>query len=255
MDMQNLVRHYFFDSAPDCRRRLLDAFRDETEEFATLIEALITLLNRFSSANPVYDKTNPKHVAYGLMTKSANTLGAAFELALSGYMWEPPTLLRAALETHAVAWDVAHNPQRFKAWLSDKKFQSTDSISNVKEVANEIGKLYGLLSSMNVHISPLNSSPAMFKTDDSPKFQLFGLVLPGKELARRSEIYFSLFVAYICLQLTELTFYHYAENLETIEILQGADLARTKVSTRHKKFVDTATEVFRRQAEDPSVCF
>lgn len=253
--MKTTVRKYLYESAPDTRRRLLDAFAEEAEEFVTLVGALISILNRFNAASPTCDASNPKHPAYGLMTKSANTLGAAFELAIAGYMWEPPALMRTALETHAVAWDIVHNPKRFEAWRANKKFQSTDSISNLKEVVNQVGKLYGLLSSMNVHISPLNSSPAMFKTGDEVRFQLFGLVLPGKEFARRSEIYYVLFVTYICLQLTELTFHRYAENLETIELVPGADLARTKTSARHKKFVDAAMDVFRQQAEDPLACF
>jgi len=182
------------------------------------------------------------------MTKGANTLGAAFELSLSGYLWEPPALLRIALETFAVAWDIVHNPKRFQSWLNLKKFESTISISNAKEVSVVIGKLNGLLSKMNVHTNPLNSSPAMFLAEE-PEFQLFGLIHPGKENTRRNVIYLSLFATFICLQLTELTFYQHAEHLETIQILPDRAGAKTRVSEAHKAFVDEMRTVFRLMAE------
>ena len=56
----------------------------------------------------------------------------------------------------------------------------------------------------------------MFQADEL-RFQLFGLIQPGKENSRRNVIYLSLFVTFICLQLTELTFYKYSKSLETIK--------------------------------------
>lgn len=242
--MQKTVAEYFEQSSRDTRSRMAVHYEPEVKEFVRLTSALITLLGRFHAAKPQYDKERPYHAAFGLMTKGANTLGAAFELSLSGYLWEPPALLRVALETFAVAWDIVHNPKRFQTWVVDKKFNSTLSISNAKEVSDVIGKLNGLLSKMSIHISPLNSSPAMFQADQ-PKIQLFGLIQPGKESARRTEIYLSLFVTFICLQLTEITFYQYAECLETIQILPDGTGAQTRVSETHKVFVDEMKSVFR----------
>lgn len=216
--------------------------------FDSSVRSQQTLLERFNAAKPQYEKDSPYHAAFGLMAKGANTLGAAFELALSGYLWEPPALLRVALETFAVAWDMVHNPKRFHAWKVDKKFDSTLSISNAKEVNDAIGKLNGLLSKMNIHISPLNSSPAMFQTDQ-PKFQLFGLIQPGKENIRQPEIYLSLFVTFICLQLTELTYYQYAEHLETIHILPDGTGAQNRISETHIVFVKEMKSVFQLLAE------
>lgn len=246
--MQKTVAEYFELSGRDTRSRMTVHFDPEVKEFVRLISALITLLGRFNVAKPQYDKKSPYHAALGLMTKGANTLGAAFELSLSGYLWEPPALLRVALETFAVAWDIVHNPKRFQTWNVGKKFDSTSSISNAKEVSDAIGNLNGLLSKMNIHISPLNSSPAMFQADQ-PKIQLFGLIQPGKENARQPEIYLSLFVTFICLQLTELTFYQYAECLETIQILPDGAGAQNRVSDTHKVFVNEMESVFRRLAE------
>jgi hypothetical protein len=246
--MSDYVTEYFAKSAADTRARMNVHYKSEVDEFARLITAIISPLQRFSEANPQYDKKLPQHLAYGLMTKGANSLAASFELALSGYMWEPPTLFRVALETFSVGWDIVHNPTRFKSWCEDKKFDSTRSISKAKEVSDVIGKLNGLLSKMNVHINPVNSSPAMFLAD-TPTIQLFGLIVPGKEGARRNEIYLALFVTFICLQLTELSFYQYAESLETIEILPDGSGAKTRVSETHKQFVAEMTSVFQKMAD------
>ena len=248
MAMSDYVTEYFANSAADTRARMNGHYKPEVGEFARLITAIITSLQRFNGANPQFDKSRPLHFAYGLMTRGANTLAAAFELALSGYMWEPPTLFRVALETFSVGWDIVHNPARFKSWCEDKKFDSTRSISNAKETSDVIGKLYGMLSKMYAHINPENSSPAMFLAD-TPKIQLFGLIVPGKEGARRSEIYLGLFVTYICLRLTELFFYQYAEALETIEILPDGSGAKTRVSETQKQFVAEMTSVFEKMAD------
>lgn len=246
--VHELIIDYFHRSAPDTRARMIRHYSDEVVEFARLLNMMITLLSRFIAERPQYDKERPYHPAYGLMTKSANTLGAGFELILTGYYWEPPALFRSAVEACAVAWDIVHKPERFNAWRDDKKFKSTDSISNAKEVSEVIGKLYGLQSKMNIHTGPINSSPAMFMTD-KPRAQLFGLVQPGKEYTRKAEVYYALFVTFVCLQLAELTFHMYGDKLETIEILAGKGQARTRVSATHRKFKSEMVEVFRQSAE------
>jgi len=160
--MPDFVTEYFSKSAADTRARMNGHYKTEIDEFSRLATAIISPLQQFDEANPQFDKSSSLHFAYVLMTKGANTLASAFELVLSGYMWEPPTLLRVALETFAVGWDIVHNPTRFESWCEDKKFDSTRSITNAKEIDGVIGKLNGLLSRMNVHINPENSSPAMF---------------------------------------------------------------------------------------------
>jgi hypothetical protein len=224
---------------------------DEVVEFSRLLGTAITLLSAFIAKRPRYDEASPYHAAYGLMTKGANSLGAGFELVLSGYLWEPPALFRTGVETYSVAWDIVHSQDRFTAWRNDRKFRSTDSISNAKEVSAAIGKLYGLQSRMNIHTSQINSSPAMFLTDE-PKFQLFGLLQPGQEVDRESEIYYALFVTYICLQLAELTFHSFGEQFETIEMVPGEGLARTRVSDTHQRFVDQFLRVAQQMASGDS---
>ena len=204
--MQETAQKYLDRLAAESKARLTAHFANEVEEMAVLTSKAMQALQNYHRANPQHDANDPKQVAFGLMTKSVNTLMAAFELSLGGYMWEPSILLRSALEGSATAWDLVHNKSRFELWKTKRRFDSTDSISNVKEVSAEIGKLYGHLSNFNVHTSPLNSSPSMLLVDDEAKFQFFGFVRPGKESVRKTEIFLCLFVTYICLQLTELVF-------------------------------------------------
>jgi len=68
--------------------------------------------------------------------------------------------IASALETFSVAWDIVHNPKRFQAWMVDKKFDSTPSISSAKEVNEVIGKLNGLLSKNEYPHKPTKQFPS-----------------------------------------------------------------------------------------------
>ena len=91
----------------------------------------------------------------------------------------------------------------------------------------------------------------MFVVDGDPKFQFFGYLSPGKEHLPKGQIYFSLFLAYVLLQLTEIVFHAYCEEFETIERITGEDLVRNVVSERHREFVEVGLRHFRLMAEDP----
>lgn len=250
--MKDTVLKYFRELAPESKARLSKHFAEEVEEIATLISRMIQTLQNYQKLNPIYDDNDPKQVAYALMTKGANTLMAAFELVLSGYLWEPPILLRNALEGFASAWDIVHNETRFKAWQAKNKFSSTDSIANLKKAIEPIGPMYGLLSNMYAHINPLNASPSFVVVDNEPKPQFFGFIRNGKEDIRAGEVYISIISTFVGLQLTELTFHQYSPGLETIEKIPGTDSVRTKVSERHSKFVNAALQHFKTVVEDPS---
>jgi hypothetical protein len=154
--IKKTVHKYLIELAPESKARLTNHFSIEVEEFSTLVSKTIATLQNYHRVNPVYRDDDPKLAAYSLMTRGANTIMAAFELALSGYVWEPSILFRNALEAFASAWDVVHNPKRFEVWKSQEKFRSTDSISNLKKAIEPIGKMYGFLSNMYVHINPVN---------------------------------------------------------------------------------------------------
>lgn len=253
--MKETVLQYLYELAPESKARLAKHFAEEVEEVSTLISHLIQTLKNYEKANPVPRNDDPKKVAYALMTKGANTLMAGFESALNGYLWEPPILFRNALEGFASAWDIVHNEPRFMAWQKQKGFSSTDSISNLRKAIEPIGQMYGLLSNMHAHISPINASPSCILVGDEPKLQFFGFVRNGKEHIRAGEIYFSIVTVFVCLQLTELTFHQYSPGLETIERVPGTEYVRTKVSERHGKFVNSALQHFRNAVENPYVCF
>ena len=253
--MQETALKYLRQLAPESKTRLTVYFTAEVEEMSALTARAMETLQNYHRVNGQHDGENPKQVAFGLMTKSVNTLMAAFELSLGGYFWEPSILLRSALEGFATGWDLVHNKSRFELWKTGRKFDSSDSITNIKEAVDEIGKLYGFLSKFSVHTNPLNSSPSMVVVEDQSKFQFFGLVSAGKESVRKTEILLSLFVTYICLQLTELVFHQYATELETIEKIPGANMVQTKVSERHRKMVDAMMAHFAQIATDGSASF
>jgi hypothetical protein len=253
--MQAAVLKYLRELSPEARTRVVAHFSKEVEEFAFLASKITETLQHYHSRNAKHDENNPKEVAFGLMTKSANTLMAGFEIVLTGYMWEPPILFRSALEGFAVAWDLVHNESRFTTWRTRRKFDSTGSISNLKKAIEPVGKMYGFLSNMHVHTGPDNSSPPMLLSGEEAKFQFFGLLSPGKEHVRKGEIYFVLLTAHVCLQLTELVFHNYSLGLETIEKIPGTDSVRTRVSPRHQPFVEASIAHFKSISLDPDVCF
>jgi hypothetical protein len=243
--MESAVLKYLRELSPEARSRVVAAFADEVDEFAHLIFRIIETLQLYHAQNKMHDETNPKEVAFALMTKGANTLMAGFELAIGGYMWEPPILFRSALEGFAVAWDVVHNPERFRLWKMRKNFHSPDSISNLKKSIEPVGKMYGYLSNMHVHTGSINSSPPMLSEE---KFQFFGLLPVGNEGLRKGEVFFALLAAHVCLQLTELVFHNYAAELETIQKIPGTDTVTTVVSDRHRPFVQASMEHFKAMA-------
>lgn len=252
--MEATVLKYLRELSLESRARITAQFSKEVDEFAILAAKITETLQCYHRRNPKHDESNPKEVAFALMTKGANTLVAGFELVLTGYMWEPPILFRSALEGFAVAWDLAHNEPRFIIWKARKKFDSTDSISNLKKTIEPVGKMYGFLSNMHVHTGPLNSSPPMYLIGEEQKFQFFGLLSPGKEHLRKGEIYFALLATHVCLQLTELVFHNYSSGLETIEKIPGTDLVRTTVSQRHRPFVEASIAHFKLMSQDPDAC-
>ena len=244
--LESAVSRYLRELSPEARSRVLAVFAKEVDEFGHLTFRIIESLQRYHECNKMHDENNPKEAAFSLMTKGANTLMAGFELVVGGYMWEPPILFRSALEGFAVAWDIVHNPGRFDLWKKRKRFQSAESISHLKKAIEPVGKMYGYLSNMHVHTGPINSSPPMTSPE---KFQFFGLLPAGNEELRKGEVYFALMAAHVCLQITELVFYAYASDLETIETIPGTDTVKTVVSERHQPFVEASMNHFRAMAE------
>lgn len=125
--MQETIIKYLNELTVDSKKRGTDYFKEEVEEFSLLLSKIISPLQNYNSIIKTPKKDDPKFIGYGLMTKGANTLMAGFELSLNGYLWEPPILLRNALEVFASAWDIIHNPKRLELWQDHKSFKSTGS--------------------------------------------------------------------------------------------------------------------------------
>lgn len=249
--MKKAIHKYITELATESRCRLISHFEEEVEEFSFLLGQTITTLQNYNKTNAQTPDKNPKSEAYNIMLKGTNALMAGFELNIGGYLWEPPILFRNALEGFASAWDIVHNPKRFELWEKEKKFNSTASISNLKKAIEPVGQMYGFLSNMYTHLSPINATPPLIESNGVPKLQFFGQIPVGKENIRVGEVHFALMVAYICLQLTELTFHQYSPELETIEKIPGKDFVKVKVSDRHRKFVNAAMKHFQLMVDDP----
>ncbi|MBT3802542.1 MAG: hypothetical protein HOG05_15445 [Bacteroidetes bacterium] len=209
------------------------------------------MLNKYNLNNSDISEELPLNSAYHIMSKGNNSLMAVLELSLSGYFWEPPIILRTAMEGFATAWDIVHNPKRFDNWRTNKNFQSTKSITNYKEIDEKIGFLYGLLSQYYTHIGPKNSNQAIYMIGNTPIAQNFGFIPPGKEDIRKTEIYMLILVAYISLQTTEICFHEYANTYETVSKIPGELLMKAKVSERHKIFADKALSHFQQLSNNP----
>jgi hypothetical protein len=250
--MKEVINKYIKELSAASKCRLTKHFAEEVEELSLLLSKIIQPLETYYSMKSSPDPEDAQMHAYGIMTKGANTLMAAFELTLNGYFWEPPILIRNALEGFASAWDIIHNPDRFTIWKADKKFSSTDSVSNLKKEIKTIGTMYGMLSNIYSHISQISASPSLVLLEDGPKLQFFGFVREGKEDIRKGEIYFALISAFVCLQITEVSYHQFCSDPETIEELPDiADRVKTKVSARHRKFADAALDYFKSVMDDP----
>lgn len=246
-----IIKQYLNKNASETKNRLTIYYQSEINEISILLSKIMSPLQLYFTTinNPNLD--DPKYHSYGLMTKGANTLMASIELVLNGYYWEPPILHRNAVEHFATGWDIIQSDDRFQTWKENKKFKSTDSLSNIKHDFPKLGNYYGMLSTMYTHVSPINSSPSFIFVDGGPKIQFFGQIREGKEGIRKSEIYVSIFVVYICLQITESCFSKYTNELETIRYDKNENNFKVKVSDRHRKFADECMKILKERMDMP----
>lgn len=221
---------------PECKRRLTHTYGEEVAEFMFLITKMQETLAAYRAQRTAAEEKFAREPALCLMYKSANTLMASLELALSGYHWEPPILFRNALEGCAVAWDIVTNEKRFKLWETGKHFKSSDSVSQLQKVDWFYGEIWGFLSNTKVHITKKNCSPPLFATDTGPVFQLFGLVPEGMEEKKRNVVEASIMAAHTCLRLTEIVFFPFITNPETVKLDRGGQFVTSLVTDRYRRF-------------------
>jgi hypothetical protein len=246
------ISNYIAEKSFDTKSRTTAKHNIHVDEFSELVfKILLTIRNYYEKFSDESIAGNERQVSSNLIIKSTNSLMAAFELSLNGYYWEPPILLRTALEGFCVAWDICQNPNRFKAYQEGKKFDSTKSISNVKKEAAFVGKFNGHLSNNIVHISRFNGSPMCVTVDGSPQIQTFGFLPTGKEENASTNLYISVLTTFFCLQLTEIIFGKYSDELETLEMTGTSGIANNKVSERHRKYVSKMETHFTEMVKDP----
>lgn len=133
-----------------------DELKDLVEDFADTYNELYQVINR-----PDQDKIpdNEFH-AFVLSWTGLNTLLAALSLFRAGYPREPHMLVRNAFEIFATAYDIAANKDRFELLTKTPgKFDSTDSIKEVKKVHPIVAQFYGALSDKFTHVSVLHLMP------------------------------------------------------------------------------------------------
>ncbi len=236
--MINPPDEYLTEVSPECRGRLIRTFAEEITEFMYLIGKKRETLLAFATQSTAYERTSARGVAYGLMHKSANTLMASFELALSGYQLEPPILFRNAIEGCSVAWDIVGNKKVFENFQASKKFHSTDSINRIRKINKFYARLWDHLSQSSVHTSKKNSNPVMFRGPAGLVIPPYGFIPAGKEETSRYVVEFALMVAHACLHLTEVVFYPFVSDPETTAET-GVGLVSLSITERHQRFVDS----------------
>lgn len=249
--MINKIADYLNDSGPECKKRLMAHYAEEVAEFSHLLSKQQETLAEYSVRRSVSSPLAQREVAFGLMVKSANTLMAGFEIALSGYYWESPILFRNAVEGCATAWDLVHNETSYATWQGKKLFKSAESVARLAKEDAVYGRFWGNLSNSNVHTNQGNSSPAQLLIDGVPKMQTFGLVPNGKEESRRFNIEFALLCAHVCLQLTEVVFFPFISQAETVTKADNEDFVRVVTSARHRRFVDSFEQTCKRMIDAP----
>lgn len=242
------MNEYLTKDGPECKRRLTHVYAKEVVEFNYLVRKQLDPLNAFSQKGEESEQVMGRAYAYGLMYKSANTLMAAMELALSGYRWEPPILHRNALEGCAVAWDLVFNEKSFQRWQNNKHFKSTDSVGRLFKVDEFYGWIWGRLSNMTVHTTKENARPPLFRTPRGLIYQPFGYIRQGEEEAARYTVESTIMAAHACLLLTEVVFEPFVTDPEaTAKTNEG--FATRKITERHQVFVDRFQETLKRSEQ------
>lgn len=89
-----------------------------------------------------------------LLMNATNSFTAAVHVLRSGYLLQPPVLIRNILENLAVVIHLIINPNDLKK-IKGGKFPSSKTISSAKKAIPPFGQFYGQLSNHFTHISSL----------------------------------------------------------------------------------------------------
>lgn len=146
------------------------------EEMAISYQILFDVVNKEDQS-----KTLDNDFQSALLFWTAlNTYLSALELFRRGYSKEPQMLMRNILEIFASAYDIHINPEKLDILrYKPKEFDSTKSITVVKQIHSVIGQMYGSLSDKFSHVSIFHTVPHKSKNP----FCVGGLFDPNEQKA------------------------------------------------------------------------
>src|SRR5271168_2309192 len=177
-------------------KRYADELNDLVEDLADTYNELYQVVNRLDQ-DKIPD--NEFH-AFALCWTGLNTLLAALSLFRMGYPREPHMLTRNALEIFATAYDIAANRDRFVMLIkTPRKFDSTDSIKEVKKVHPIVAQFYGALSDKFTHVSVLHLMPHKSETP----LCVGGMYDPKEQETVAMSLMMLIFSAEVCSVITE----------------------------------------------------
>lgn len=89
-----------------------------------------------------------------------NTILAAIELRRLGYFKEPMMLIRDAVESACVAYEISLGQEAYEIFVTNpEKYDSPKAVGKAKDVVGIIGTIYGLLSKYFTHTGGLHVAP------------------------------------------------------------------------------------------------
>ena len=137
----------------------------EIEQLAEDLAVSYDLLYSVINSEEVKKIPDNHFYSFVLCWTGLNTIVAAIDLFRGGYPREPQMLMRNAIEIFASAYDIRRNEDKYNLLITDHtKFDSTRSIAALKELVPMVGSLYGRLSDMFTHVSPLHMIPHKSET-------------------------------------------------------------------------------------------
>lgn len=234
--MRSGTEQHLNEHGPACRSRLAKHYEIELNEFSILVDKMKEPLTTFRQDLGGDGAEIARQHAYGLMYKGINALVSGFELALSGYAFEPDILYRNSIEICAVGWDIVTNEKSLSKFLKDSNFKSTSSINALSKVDGDYGFLWGVLSNHRVHVNKDNRTLPIRDSSIGRAYQQLGFIPIGEEEKNRINFEFSLMVAHRCLQLIETTFFPWVKNPEAIRESVSGKFVERHVSDRHSGF-------------------
>lgn len=142
-----------------------------------------------------------------IIWQSCNTMIGALQLTRQGYVLEPQYLIRSAFESLALAVSFHIDPEAFNKYL-DVKISGKDCIKYLKQVINNAGLMYGILSKVT---HPSRSTTGVFINTHASS-----LIIGGgytEKFSHRTLFNLSLinFILLIIWETTEYIFYDFNE--------------------------------------------